>query len=361
MYNRARGTAFEPARNAMTYESMLAETVAFRGHKGDVGEAYYARPLGGGPWPGVVLIHHMPGWDEWIKEATRKLAHHGLATIAPHLYFREGPGSPDDVGARVRAAGGVADEQVLGDVAGCMEFLRAQPYANGKVGVIGFCSGGRHTYLAACSLDRIDAAVDCWGGNVIVDDPKQLNAKRPVAPIDLTPKLCSKSSARATSSTATTAPATPFSTPRGPPIARNRRSTAGTRCLRSSIGISPPRPRPARPDIRGDHHVLLHRGEGQAPGQRQGAERLDADRHRQRLLRSSLPCAARSCARHRLHQRSGRRARARRGGIERGVRARAGCEDSRRLGQRRSRARQDGSPRGGAGPGGMKSSARGTR
>ena len=173
----------------MTYESMLAETVAFRGHNGDVGEAYYARPLGGGPWPGVVLIHHMPGWDEWIKEATRKLAHHGLATIAPHLYFREGPGSPDDVGARVRAAGGVADEQVLGDVAGSMEFLRAQPFANGRVGVIGFCSGGRHTYLAACALDGIDAAVDCWGGNVIVDDPKQLNAKRPVAPIDLTAKL----------------------------------------------------------------------------------------------------------------------------------------------------------------------------
>jgi dienelactone hydrolase len=127
-------------RNGMTYESMLAETIAFRGHRGDLGEAYYARPLGG-PWPGVVLIHHMPGWDEWIKEATRKLAHHGFATIAPHLYFREGPGSPDDVGARVRTAGGVADEQVLGDVAGAMEFLRAQPYANGKIGVIGFCSG----------------------------------------------------------------------------------------------------------------------------------------------------------------------------------------------------------------------------
>src|SRR5262249_24978603 len=58
-YNRARSTAFEPVRSAMTYESMLAETVAFRGHKGDVGEAYYARPLCGGPWPGVVLIHHM--------------------------------------------------------------------------------------------------------------------------------------------------------------------------------------------------------------------------------------------------------------------------------------------------------------
>ena len=88
----------------MTYEGMLAETVAFVGHRDDAGEAYYARPLGAGPWPGVVLIHHMPGWDEWIKEATRKLAYHGFATISPHLYFREGPGSPDDVGARVRAA-----------------------------------------------------------------------------------------------------------------------------------------------------------------------------------------------------------------------------------------------------------------
>ena len=60
----------------MTYESMLAETVAFRGHHGDIGEAYYARPLGA-PLPGVVLIHHMPGWDEWICEVARRFAHHG--------------------------------------------------------------------------------------------------------------------------------------------------------------------------------------------------------------------------------------------------------------------------------------------
>jgi carboxymethylenebutenolidase len=174
----------------MAYRGMLAETVSFRGHNGDVGEAYYARAAGaGGPLPGVVVIHHMPGWDEWITEATRKLAHHGYAAVAPHLYFREGPGSPDDVGARVRAAGGVTDAQVMGDVAGAMAFLRAQPEANGKVGAIGFCSGGRHTYLAACTLAGINAAVDCWGGNVIVDDPKLLNAKRPVAPIELTDKI----------------------------------------------------------------------------------------------------------------------------------------------------------------------------
>jgi carboxymethylenebutenolidase len=173
----------------MAYPGQQAEMVSFQGFKDDRGEAYYARPTRSGKFPGVVVIHHLPGWDEWIIEVTRKLAHHGYAAIAPHLYFRDGPGSPDDVGARVRAAGGVSDAQMLGDVVGSAKFLRAQSNANGKVGVIGFCSGGRQTYLAACSVSDFDAAVDCWGGNVIVKDPKQLDAKRPTAPIELTAKL----------------------------------------------------------------------------------------------------------------------------------------------------------------------------
>jgi carboxymethylenebutenolidase len=171
------------------YQGLQAEMVSFRGHNGDTGEAYYAKPSRAGKFPGIVVIHHLPSWDEWITEVVRKFAHHGFIAIAPHLYFREGHGSPDDIGARVRAAGGVADASVIGDVAGSMAYLRAQPNCSGKIGVIGFCSGGRHTYLAACSLPGVDAAVDCWGGNVIVDDPKELNAKRPVAPIDLTEKL----------------------------------------------------------------------------------------------------------------------------------------------------------------------------
>ncbi len=173
----------------MSYRGMIADIVTFKGHNGDVGEAYYARPAGKGPFPGVVLIHHMPGWDDWCMEATRKLAHHGIAAIAPHLYFRHGPGTPDDLAAKARASGGVSDDQVVGDVAGAMAFLRAQPEANGKVGVIGFCSGGRQTFLSACRLEGIDAAVNCWGGNVVVDDPAQLTPQRPVAPIDLSANL----------------------------------------------------------------------------------------------------------------------------------------------------------------------------
>ena len=50
---------------------------------------------------------------------------------------------------------------------GAVDVLRARPEANGKVGVIGYCSGGRQSWLVACTLD-VDAAVDCYGGRADV-------------------------------------------------------------------------------------------------------------------------------------------------------------------------------------------------
>jgi carboxymethylenebutenolidase len=173
----------------MTYRALSAQEITFAGHAGDTCEGYTAVPRGDAATAGIVVIHHMPGWDEWSVETTRRLAHHGYNAICPNLYSRNGPGSPDDVAARVRAAGGVPDAQVMGDVAGAIAWLRTQPGSNGRVGVIGFCSGGRHTFLAACTVPGIDAAVDCWGGNVVVDDKSQLTPMRPVAPIDYTAKL----------------------------------------------------------------------------------------------------------------------------------------------------------------------------
>ena len=96
------------------YEGMLAETISIQGHNGDAINAYFARPLGSGPFPGVVLIHHLPGWDEWYREATRRFAHHGYLSISPNLYHREGHGDPEDVGARVWGDGGVPDDQAVG-------------------------------------------------------------------------------------------------------------------------------------------------------------------------------------------------------------------------------------------------------
>ncbi len=172
----------------MNYEGMLAETVVVSGHNGDEIPAYLARPLGPGPHPSVVLIHHMPGWDEASKEMARKLAFHGYATISPDLHFREGKGNSDENSASVREAGGMPDDRTLGDVEGSMKFLRSLPYSNGKVGVIGFCSGGRQTYLVACRLAGVDAAVDCWGGGVTAPT-EELTERQPVAPIDYTADL----------------------------------------------------------------------------------------------------------------------------------------------------------------------------
>ena len=170
------------------HEGMQAETVTMRGAKGDQINAYFAKPLGNGRFPGMVVIHHAPGWDEWYRECTRRFAHHGYLAISPNLYFRDGHGTPEDVGAKVRAAGGVADDQVMGDVEGAMTFLRAQPNLNGKVGVFGTCSGGRQAFLAACRLKGLNAAVECWGGRVVASK-EELTPKQPVAPIDYTKDL----------------------------------------------------------------------------------------------------------------------------------------------------------------------------
>lgn len=144
-----------------TYEGMIAETITLQGHGGDSIHAYFARPLGPGPHPGIVLAHHMPGWDEWYRETARKFAHHGYAAISPNLYHRAGHGSPDDVAAKVRAEGGAPDDQVIGDLAASMQYIRSLVNSNGKVGGFATCSGGRHVLLAASRFDGFDAVVDC--------------------------------------------------------------------------------------------------------------------------------------------------------------------------------------------------------
>lgn len=169
-------------------EGLQAETVTMKGANGDSINAYFARPLGEGPFPAIVLVHHMPGWDLLYREFTYKFAHHGYVTISPNLYFRAGHGTPEDVSAKVRAEGGVSDDSAVGDLEGAMKYVRALPYVNGKVGIFGTCSGGRHAYLAACRTPGFDAVIDCWGGRVVMT-PDQLNPKTPVSPLDHTKDL----------------------------------------------------------------------------------------------------------------------------------------------------------------------------
>jgi carboxymethylenebutenolidase len=170
------------------YEGMLAETTMLQGFHGDRINAYFARPLGAGAVPGMILVHHMPGWDEWYKEVTCRFARQGYATLCPNLYFRSGHGTPEDVAAKVRGAGGVPDDQAVGDLEAATRYLRSLPTNNGKVGIFGTCSGGRHAYLTACRVPIFDAVVDCWGGRVVMNET-DFTPNQPVAPLSYTKDL----------------------------------------------------------------------------------------------------------------------------------------------------------------------------
>lgn len=159
------------------HDAISTASVRIEGAGGDEIEAYTASPVADGSRGGVVLIHHMPGFDRWSKEVARRFAVDGYNVIVPNLYWREAPGAdPDDAAATSRAAGGVPDDRLIGDVAGAQSYLLGLPSSNGKTAVIGHCSGGRQTVLAACNL-TFDGAVDCYGAFVIGTSPEGFPAK----------------------------------------------------------------------------------------------------------------------------------------------------------------------------------------
>jgi len=274
----------------MAYEALFAETIHMHGHRGDRIDAYLARPAGPGPYGGVVVIHHMPGWDGPTKEIARRFAHEGYVAISPNLHFREGKTTPEENSASIRAAGGMPDDRTMGDVQGAIDYLRTLPYLNGKVGVIGYCSGGRQSYLAACTLRGLDAAIDCYGGGVVAK-AEELTPRQPVAPIDFTQNLQipllglfgvedtrpspddtkkteerrSGSTARRSSSTRTTTPATRSSPSTARTIVRPRRWTGGRRSS------------PGSPSIFTENHLKRRRAAGRRSRHRRPARSTASD------------------------------------------------------------------------------------
>jgi len=160
-------------------DAFLSQTITIGTDDGEI-EAYAALVQDSAPRGGVVVIHHMPGYDLESKEIVRRFGSLGYNAVMPNLYWRDAPGAaPDDAAATGRAKGGVPDERLTIDVAGAAAYLRALPNSNGKVGTIGYCSGGRQSVLAAITVD-VDAAVDCYGayvtGTVPEGWPLKINA-----------------------------------------------------------------------------------------------------------------------------------------------------------------------------------------
>jgi carboxymethylenebutenolidase len=146
---------------------IVAGVSMMKGYNDDDIHTYVARPDGSGPYPGVVMTHHAPGWDEFYREFARRFAEHGYIAVVPNLYERFGKGTPDDVAAAARGAGGVADASVMGDAEAALKLIKAHPTSNGKVGAIATCSGGRHALLVATKVPGFAAIADRWGANAL--------------------------------------------------------------------------------------------------------------------------------------------------------------------------------------------------
>jgi carboxymethylenebutenolidase len=178
------GALTDPARVA-------AEEIAFAGAGGTQVNGYLAVPTASGPHPGIVVIHEASGLGDHIRDVANRFANLGYTALAVDLYTREGGPPPmDDMQAVMARLFAMSDANALGDLEGAADVLRARPDASGKVGCIGFCMGGRYTLLFACASDRLDAAVDCWGGFIDRAEPdERTTTMRPTPPLELAHEL----------------------------------------------------------------------------------------------------------------------------------------------------------------------------
>jgi carboxymethylenebutenolidase len=152
---------------------------------------YLARPSQSGSHPGIVVIHEAFGLVEHIRDIARRFANIGYNALAPDLYARAGgPSNPNDMATVMPVMFGKSDAEAVQDLEAAAAYLRALPGATGKIGAIGFCSGGRQTLLFASSSNKVDAAVDCWGGFVHRATPDaETTPSRPKPILDMVGQL----------------------------------------------------------------------------------------------------------------------------------------------------------------------------
>jgi carboxymethylenebutenolidase len=127
---------------------------------------YVSVPEGAGPFPTVVVIQHAGGVDDFVRGMSDRFAGANFLAVAPDLYHREEPNTSDDPLTRM---GRLRDATVITDVNTAIEHVKELPEAMPeRIGITGYCMGGRVTYLMAAKNADLKAAVVCWGGNIMV-------------------------------------------------------------------------------------------------------------------------------------------------------------------------------------------------
>ena len=126
--------------------------------------AYMALPEREQPTPGVVVAQHSSGVDDFIQGIVDRLANEGFAAIAPDLYHRDDPDAPTEGMARI---GRLRDDRIVRDMTVAKDYLGSQPRVRtDRMGVTGFCMGGRVAYLMATRDPGYGASVVFYGAFV---------------------------------------------------------------------------------------------------------------------------------------------------------------------------------------------------
>ncbi|MEL3892742.1 dienelactone hydrolase family protein [Ferrovibrio sp. MS7] len=143
--------------------------------------AYRAMPAKDGPFPTVLVIQEIFGVHEHIKDVCRRLAKLGYLAIAPDLYARQADMSKvTEMQAAVAVAGQVPDAQVMADLDAMAAWAKKNGGDQAKLGITGFCWGGRITWLYAAHNPNLTVGV-AWYGRVV----GQPNERQPRNPVDL--------------------------------------------------------------------------------------------------------------------------------------------------------------------------------
>ena len=124
---------------------------------------YLALPKVAGPVPAIIVVQNQDGVKEFTQEMTRRVAAAGYVGIAPQFYHREGEPKTPEATASIKNSR--SDVNVLNDINATIGFLKGCATANtSRLGIVGFCMGGRIAFLGAAATTLFTAAVDFYGG-----------------------------------------------------------------------------------------------------------------------------------------------------------------------------------------------------
>ena len=144
---------------------LIAHTVSFPAPDGFELPAYVARPEGEGPFPVVIVVSEIFGVHEYIRDICRRLAKAGYAAVAPAFFVRKADPAPlSDMSAIMAIVAAAGYDQVMSDVGAALEWIGLQSWARAdKVGITGYCWGGKVVWQACARFPAIDAGVAWYG------------------------------------------------------------------------------------------------------------------------------------------------------------------------------------------------------